>query len=340
MKECDVVIIGCGFIGASLAAHLCKQFNVMTLDIKPQPAWLEKYKIPHQICDIRNFDGLLKKINNPSIIIHTAIIQIPQINTQKELAYQVNVMGTQNVCEATVKNQNTRGLILTSSWHVFGEQDLKGNINEKFGYRPDMVEDRSRLYSISKVLQECIVRFYDEMVENKTFGIIRMGTVLGEYMPELTAANLFITKALNGEEITPYKHSMYRPMLYVDIEDVCKAFESYIKIILSKEKTQTNSLQHIVNIAYPEPITIFDLANITRELVIKNTSGKIQPKVRVVDQGIPSPYTPEDKYKLKVDITKLKEFLGIEKLNSPIEVVDRLIKKKLDERKSFRYSSP
>lgn len=60
-------------------------------------------------------------------------------------------------------------------------------------------------------------------MSDKIYGIIRMGTVLGVGMPERPATNIFITRGLRGEPITPYKHSMYRPMLYVDIEDVCKA---------------------------------------------------------------------------------------------------------------------
>jgi len=50
---------------------------------------------------------------------------------------------------------------------------------------------------LAKIAQESIVRFYDEMSE-KVFGIVRMGTVLGEGMPEKTAANIFITNGLRG----------------------------------------------------------------------------------------------------------------------------------------------
>ncbi|MEM5790559.1 MAG: NAD(P)-dependent oxidoreductase [Candidatus Aenigmatarchaeota archaeon] len=329
METYSISIVGSGFIGSSLAKYLHNSFDVITLDINSQPEWLSKYKIPHKICDIRNYDQLYKEIGNPSVLIHTAIIQIPQINEKKELAYEVNVLGTQNICKVATKKQNIKGLILTGSWHVFGEREFIGTISENFGYRPDKVEERARLYALSKILQECIVRFYDEKVPNKIFGIIRMGTVLGEHMPEQTAANLFITKALRGEEITPYKHSMYRPMLYIDIEDVCKAFESYIKIILQTEKTETYSLRHIVNIAHPTPITILELANIVKDSIIKHTDGKIQPKISIVDKGIPEVYTPEDKNKIKIDISRLREFLKIDKLISPEESIDKIIKKKL-----------
>jgi len=47
------------------------------------------------------------------------------------------------------------------------------------------------------------VRIHDEMSE-KIYGTIRMGTVLGDGMPEKTAANIFLTRGLKGEAIKAY----------------------------------------------------------------------------------------------------------------------------------------
>jgi UDP-glucose 4-epimerase len=329
MENYDVAIIGAGFIGSSLAAHLQKLFDVVTFDVNPQPQWLKGYDIPHKICDIRNYRKLNDKIGNPRVVIHTAIIQIPVINEKKGLAYEVNVLGTHNVCRIVEKNENTKGFILTGSWHVFGEREFQGIISEGFGYRPDKVEERARLYAISKILQECIVRFYDEKNPDKVYGILRMATVLGEHMPEKTAANIFITRALSGESITPYKHSMHRPMLYVDINDVCKGFESYIKIIMESEKAEGDSSSHIINVAYHKPITIMELANIVRDSVIKHTNGKINPIIEIVDKGVWPIYSEEESRKIKVDINRAKELLGLKKLISPRESIDRIVKYRL-----------
>ncbi|MDG2302616.1 MAG: hypothetical protein P8L87_03885, partial [Gammaproteobacteria bacterium] len=86
----------------------------------------------------------------------------------------------------------------------------KGTLSEDIGYRPDMVEDRARLYALSKTIQECLVRFYDEKTDDKIFGALKIGTVLGEGMPKGTAANLFIEKAISGEKLTPYKSTKDR----------------------------------------------------------------------------------------------------------------------------------
>lgn len=322
------IIGGAGFIGSALAMHLSKTFKVKILDRDPPPKDL-KGKVEYQQCDIRKHDEVKQGLRNVEVVIHTAIIQIPAINEMKRIGYEVNVLGTQNICKVTEEDPSIKGMILAGSWHLFGERGLKGVIDEGFGFRPDKVEDRARLYALSKIAQETIVRLHDEMSE-KIYGLIRMGTVLGEGMPEKTAANLFITKGLKGEPLTPYKHSMYRPMLYVDINDVCNAFEAYAKRILNNEiQKEGGSLAHVVNLCYPEPVTILELANLVRDLITKHSRGKTSSKVKIVDTGQPSSFTVKDKELIKVDINKATSFFRLKKLTSPKESVEKIIKRRI-----------
>jgi len=275
-------------------------------------------------------EKLYKDIGSPSIIIHTVVLDILKINQDKHVSYETNILGTQNVCEIVSKNPSIKGIILTSSWHVFGEQELGGRINESFGYRPDKVEDRARLYAISKILQECIIRFFDEMYQKKYFGAIRLGTVLAEDMRDGISAKLFINQALSGKEITPFKHSMHRPMLFVTVEDVCKAFKSFIELILNNEKEQKNSLEHIFNLAYPKPISILDLAQIIKESIQKHSGGKISPVISIVDKDLPELFTSDDKNKIHLDTTHIQQFLKIDELIEPKKYIDELIKKEFN----------
>jgi UDP-glucose 4-epimerase len=322
------IVGGSGFVGNSLAEHLSKSFQVKVLDVKGPPKDVRD-KVDYVLCDVRAYEQVKKGLRDVDLVIHTAIIQIPQINEQKRLGYEVNIMGTQNVCSAIDENPQIKGMILASSWHTIGESGLEGVIDEEFGFRPDKVEDRARLYALSKMAQESIVRFYDEMSE-KVFGIIRMGTVLGDGMPEKTAANIFIERALRGETITPYKHSMYRPMFYVDIKDVCQAYERFaIKILNGEVKKGGNSLAHIVNVYYPSPITILELAQIVQKTVIKLTSNAIQPKIEIVDTGQKPLFREEDKNRIKVNIKKAIDFLGLSRLKSPEESIEEIVMKRL-----------
>jgi nucleoside-diphosphate-sugar epimerase len=319
---------GSGYIGSSLAKKLSDNYNITLIDVKPPKGPLPKNTSFLQ-CDITKEDQVRKATEKLNLIIHTAIIQIPTINEQKKLGYEVNVIGTQNICKATYENPNIRGLILSGSWHTIGEKELTGVIDEEFGFRPDKVEERARLYALSKMAQESIVRFYDEMTE-KVFGIIRMGTVLGEGMPEKTAANIFIQNGIIGKALTPFKQSMYRPMLYVDVNDICEAYKRFATKILTNQVTKNgNSATHIFNVYYPEPITILELAQITEQAYIEHSKGKIKPQINIIDNNQPSVFTKEDKFNIKVNAKKAMDFLEIKKLKSPKESIEEMVKERL-----------
>lgn len=326
MREYKIGIVGgSGFIGSALAGYLVKSFRVKILDKNPVSKDLHG-KVEFQRCDVRKYNEVERNLNDVDVVIHTSIVQIPRINEEKMLGYKVNVLGTQNICEATDRKPSIKGLILAGSWHVFGERGLKGTIDEEFGFRPDKVEDRALIYALCKIAQETIVRLHDEM-SDKIYGVTRMGTVLGEGMPEKTAANTFISKGLRGEDITPYKHSMHRPMLYVDINDVCRVFEAYTRKILNGEiRKEGNSLTHIVNLCWPEPITILKLATMVRDAIVKYSEDRIRPKIRVIDIGQPSFFTAENSESIKVDVSKVKKLLGLENLTSPKESIEKLVK--------------
>jgi len=327
------IVGGSGYIGYSLARYLSQKFEVVILDVKPPKAL---NGLGFRKCDVRKYENVKKALKRMSIVIHAAIIQIPLINEQKRLGYEVNVAGTQNVCRAVEENQKVKGMILAGSWHTIGERGIVGLVDEEFGFRPDKVEERARIYALSKMAQESIVRFYDEMSE-RIYGIIRMGTVLGEDMPRGTAANLFIERGIKGEPITPFRHSMHRPMLYVDINDICKAYEAYIVKILSGNcKKSGNSLAHIVNVYYPEPITVLRLAEIVKSVIIACSHGRIKPQIEILDSGLPLLFTEEDVHNIKVDTSKAVNYLNLEKLVAPQESINRIVRLRLSDIEQIR----
>lgn len=325
----DVAIIGAGFIGSALAKHLSSNYKVITFDVKPAPPLLKQVKnVEHRVCDIRNYNETKEKIGKPKVIIHTAIVQIPAINQMKNQAYEVNVLGTQNICKLVKETTGISGLILCGTWHVFGEREYGTTIDVSFGYRPDKVEERARLYVISKMIQEGIVRFYNSIVTEKTYAIIRLGTVLGENMPEKTAANIFITNGLQGKPITPFKHTMHRPMLYVAINDVCKTFQLYIDKLIKGHISTEPPDTDIYNLFYPKPITILELAQIIKEAITQRTKGKTTPNIEIIDKSLPTLFSANEKETLNVDIRKTKKFFEIKKLKSPKETIYEIVKKR------------
>ncbi|MFX1475318.1 MAG: NAD-dependent epimerase/dehydratase family protein [Promethearchaeota archaeon] len=325
------IVGGSGFVGSSLASHLSNHFEVAVYDKKPISENLKGKASFHQ-CDVTKYDEVKKSIKDVDLVIHAAIVQIPLINIKKRLGYEVNVLGAQNVCEVVSKADSISGLILTSSWHVFGDAGFQHVKDGDFGSRCNTREDRNKYYTLTKIVQENIVRVYDEMSE-KIYGTIRMGTVLGEGMPEKTAANIFITAGLKGEAITPYAHSMHRPMFYVDINDVCEAFESFAWKMLNDEVKRTgDSSCHIFNLTYPTPLAILDLATIVRDAIIKQSQGEIRPKIEIIDKGLPNLYEASCGEPVTIDMRKVKQFLGVKGMTSPKVAIERIVAQRLHSR--------
>jgi UDP-glucose 4-epimerase len=322
MTQHIAIVGGSGFIGWSIASYLSSQYEVTIIDKAP----------PHNSsgssfieCDITKIDDVQKALANMDLVIDTAIVQIPQINQEKRLGYEVNVIGTQNICEVVRRSPTAKGLIVTGSWHTIGERQIVGVVDEKFGFRPDLVEERARMYALSKIAQESIVRLYDE-IESKTFGVIRIGTALGDKMQPKSAANIFIENGLKGEPLTPFSHSMYRPMLFVDVNDVCVAFASFAHRILSEPSASAgSSLLDIYNVYYPEPFTILDLAEMVRDSFRKITGGRIDPEIRIVNTEQQAVFSKDDKSRMSVDASKAQVLLDSRKLTHPRDTIDRIV---------------
>jgi nucleoside-diphosphate-sugar epimerase len=294
------------------------------LDLKPITNFDGRFKA----CDIRDRASLADEVQGFDVIINTAIIQLPRINEDKQFGYEVNVLGILNLLEAVESTNSVKGLVHASSWHVFGERDFRGKLDEEFGFRPDKVEARARFYALCKIAQETLIRLASEM-SRKSYSIIRLGTVLGEDMPKQTAACIFIENALRGEPMTPFRHTKNRPMLYVDILDVCKAFEVSVSRILNCESPNPEGNPTVVNLVSPPPITVLEMAQMVQLKVRKLTKAKISPQINIIDGGKQPLHTPKDKTLFKVDISKAREMLGLRSLTSPQQSIERIISKKI-----------
>ena len=318
------IVGGSGFVGSSLCGHLSKLFDVTVFDVNPPGNFSGKFTR----CDIRDGRRLIEKLQGFDLAINTAIIQLPQINNEKRLGYEVNVLGIQNMCEAVESVNSLKGLLHVSSWHVFGETGLKGILKEDYGFHPDKIEDRARLYAMTKIAQESIIRVIDQN-PTKFYGIIRVGTVLGEGMPNQTAASLFIENALNGRFLTPFRHTQHRPMLYVDIKDVCHAFESFVSTILKVPFDRGKLGTRTINLMGPKPLSIIQLARVVQKTVSKATSGRIKPKIKVIDQGIKPIYSSQDVEAFRADLSLARSLLKVTQPIRPQQTIERIVRARL-----------
>ena len=73
-----------------------------------------------------------------------------------------------------------------------------------------------------------------------------------------------------------------------------------------------------------------DLAKIVQESVQKLSNGKINPEISIIDKSIPESGNPDDKNKIHLDISKIKNYFNINSLQNPKDVIDELIKYRMD----------
>jgi UDP-glucose 4-epimerase len=330
------IVGGSGFVGQHLAQSLSSTCDVKVLDVR-QPPSIGKTGDQFCPCDVRRFGDVEQGLADVDLVIHAAIVQIPRINEQPKLGYEVNIVGTQNVCQAVVSNERIKGLILAGSWHTIGERELSGTIDEDFGFRPNKVEERARLYAYSKIAQECTVNFYAAMSE-KSFAVLRTGTVLGEGMPNGTAASKFIESGLKDEPITPYSHTMFRPMLFVDIRDACSAYEKLVAEILGgRLKKGAEREANTINLYYPRPVTVIELAEIVRRAISKYNPRGQKPKLKIIKTGEKPLFNKDDKSRIRVDTTKAK-LLGMRRLRSPKDSIENIVQNKISRNLSLQRS--
>jgi UDP-glucose 4-epimerase len=88
-------------------------------------------------------------------------------------------------------------------------------------------------------------------------------------------------------------------------------------------------LRRVLNLMYPEPVTILELAEMVRDVVAELTGSGVLTRIEVVDQGLPSLFDPDAKRRFRVDVSKTLSFLGLDRLTSPRESIERIVRWKL-----------
>lgn len=109
---------GCGFLGVHLARQLLKdKYEVTLLDLADLDAKDIIGKVKVIKCDVRDKNKVEKAIRKYDYIVHAAAA-LP-ILREKKIIFDVNINGTKNILEASLKNKIKR-LVFISSTAVYG----------------------------------------------------------------------------------------------------------------------------------------------------------------------------------------------------------------------------
>ena len=203
---------GSGHVGANLTRELIgKGIKVRCIDFDKDYRAFEGLDIDLISGSVTDKESLDPIFNNVDIVFHTAaVISLERRN--KDLINAVNVEGTRNICEASMKH-GVKRLIHFSSVDAFERYPLDEPLLED---RP-LIEDRNAVpYDLSKADAQRIVLDYCE--QGLDASIIHPSGVYGphDYKPSLFGQT-FIDIA-NGKR----QFNINMGYNYVDVRDLCK----------------------------------------------------------------------------------------------------------------------
>ena len=200
----------------------------------------------HFKCDIRNkteINSIIKMVS-PDFILHFAAISFVE-EKNKNLMYDVNVFGTQNLLECIIENNlSPEKVIIVSSAAVYGEQntsilseDLCPNPINHYGYSKYIAERiTSTFFSKLKII---VVRpfNYTGLTQLKNFLIPKIVSHFSENLSSIDLGNINVSREFNY--IDDIAHC------YLDLLN-CES-ESIIVNICSGKSTNINYIISYLN---------------------------------------------------------------------------------------------
>ena len=173
-----IVITGVsGTVGQELVKHFlpfADELDITLFDIKSKKStrFLTKYAKQFNVVygDITNKEDVNLAFLNVDIVMHLAAIIPPLADENPELAYNVNVVGTQNIIQCLEANSPNAFLLYSSSISVYGDRLYTPNICVS---DPLMPSDRDE-YAKTKIEAE-------KLIQNSklAWSIFRLTAIMG-----------------------------------------------------------------------------------------------------------------------------------------------------------------
>jgi len=274
MKEKILITGGAGFIGSHLAECFIKRNFKVTVFDRYNPIYnlgnLEnskyKEKMKFIFGDIRDYDSTNKAIKDNDIIIHlAALIGIPY-SYFSPLAYiKTNMEGTYNVLES-VKNNNKKKLIITSTSEVYGSANYTP-IDETHPLKPQSP------YSASKIAADNLALSYYHSFNTPVI-ILRPFNTFGPRQSERAIIPTIINQILRTKNNTVSLGNLYPKREFNYVEDICDAYLKTLK---------TKRFGEVFNIGNGYEISIYELVMLISKLMnrkIKIKKSKIRFRMK------------------------------------------------------------
>ena len=309
-----ILIVGSdSYIGTNLSIYLSKfkKYKISCIDIgfNNNCTFKKKEKLHYsKKIDLRIIsESYLIKFDTVIFLAGLSLFLINDIKSIKEKdAYKITEKYTKNFI-LLCKKLNVK-FIFPSSCSVYGIANKNEFVNELSSPNP------ITHYSKNKI----IIEEFLKKISNKQFNpvILRLATAFGfsERMRFDIVVNMFVAMALtSGEIVLNSNGQAYRP--FVEIKDICRAFETSIKII------DTNSKVEIYNVgSNKNNYKIIDIAKLIANIIPKTKIKHIGDNVKVNTRLFKDNKVAKggnDKRNYRVSFDKIaRDFDGFNKLST------------------------
>ncbi|AAV47942.1 UDP-glucose 4-epimerase [Haloarcula marismortui ATCC 43049] len=210
--------------------------------------------------DIRNRDRLEAALDGADVVMHLAAVSgVDDCEEKQDLAYEVNVQGTDNV--AWFCRKTGAALIFPFSMAVIGDP-------QEFPITVDHPRDPLNWYGRTKLLNERDVETYaDGAFPAHQFMISNLygsHEIDGQTVSKGTVINFFVNRALAGETLTVYEPGT-QSRNFIHVKDVARAYvDSCERLLEQLDRGETGVEKY--EIASDEDPSVHTVAKLVRDI--------------------------------------------------------------------------
>jgi len=291
-----------GYIGSRIIVELREthpDWELVAIDnmYRGQVDAIGDVEIEH--VDIRNRGRLENALAGADVVCHLAALSgVDDCEENSNLAYEVNVTGTNNV--AWFCRKTGAGLVFPFSMAVLGDPG-------EFPITADLPRDPLNWYGRTKLLgEQSIQTFADGAFPAHLFLISNLygEHVVGDMsIDKPTVINFFVNRALAGETLTVYEPGT-QARNFVHVKDVARAHVRSMERLLEQlERSETGTETY--EIAGEEDMSVMEVAEIVRE------EAEIELGEEIEIQLVENPRSNETTVdQFEVDISRATQKLG------------------------------
>lgn len=266
--------------------------------------------------DIRNQSELEAALDGSDIVLHLAAISgVDDCKQQQDLAYDVNVTGTNNV--AWFCRKTGAGLVFPFSMAVLGDP-------QAFPITVTDPRDPFNWYGRTKLLGERAIEAYAEdafpahlYLKSNLYG---EHEVDGQRVSKGTVINFFVNRALNGEPLTVYGPGT-QSRNYVHVDDVARAYVHSTERLLEQLNDGDTGVEKY-EIASDEDPSVQAVAELVQQITAEERGEEIDIELVENPRGDGETLVKD----FTVDTTKAQSVLGWEPTHSVADSIRGLLR--------------